>query len=91
MKKLLFLFIFLTVAVTFVACAGEKPPAQSDSKPESHEHSFGEWHTLTPATCTTKGLDERVCECGKTQQMITPEAPHNYVDTVVPPTCISSG
>ena len=91
MKKLLSLFIILTVAVIFVACTGEKPPVQSESKPEPHEHSFGEWQTITPATCTAKGLDERVCECGKAQQMITPEAPHNYVDTVIPPTCISSG
>ena len=91
MKKLLSLSIILTIAVLCIACTGEKPPVQSDIKPEPHEHSFGEWQTVTPATCTTKGLDERICECGQTQQTETPETPHSYVDTVVPPTCISSG
>lgn len=33
-----------------------------------HEHEFGEWVVVTPASCTEKGLEERVCECGAKEQ-----------------------
>ena len=31
----------------------------------SHEHEFGEWETVTKATCTEKGMQERTCKCGE--------------------------
>ncbi|MCR5456742.1 MAG: DUF6273 domain-containing protein [Clostridiales bacterium] len=30
-----------------------------------HTHVFGEWKTVTPATCTETGTEERVCACGE--------------------------
>ena len=47
-------------------------PVESSEDPisseEPHVHSFGEWSEVTPATCTEKGLKERVCECGEKEQ-----------------------
>lgn len=41
-------------------------PVSSEEPP--HVHEFGEWSEVTPATCTEKGLKERVCECGEKEQ-----------------------
>ena len=30
-----------------------------------HEHKWGEWTTVTEATCTKTGSQERVCQCGE--------------------------
>ncbi len=32
-----------------------------------HEHEFGEWTVVTPATETAEGLEERKCSCGETE------------------------
>lgn len=42
-------------------------PIEPSSEPV-HEHVFGEWATVTEPTCTEKGLEERVCECGEKEQ-----------------------
>lgn len=35
-------------------------------------HSFGDWQTVTEATATTDGLEERVCACGTKETRIIP-------------------
>ncbi|MBR1747200.1 MAG: hypothetical protein IJ735_03180, partial [Clostridia bacterium] len=30
-----------------------------------HQHAFGDWQTITVATCTEKGLKKRTCACGE--------------------------
>ena len=42
-----------TAAGLFAAC-GEEPAA-------THEHEWGDWTVTTPATCTTEGVETRVC------------------------------
>ena len=32
---------------------------------EAHEHSYGEWVEVKKATCSEKGLKEKLCECGE--------------------------
>ena len=32
-----------------------------------HVHEWGEWQTETAATCTTKGVEKRTCECGESE------------------------
>ena len=57
-----------------------------------HEHSFGEWTTVTEATCTDKGLEERKCDCGETEKREVAALGHDYVvHEIVPPTCSKSG
>ena len=59
---------------------------------QPHKHSFGEWTTVTEATCTEKGLEERKCECGETETREVAALGHDYVvHEVVPPTCTKSG
>ncbi len=44
------------------------------------DHNYGEWTSVTDATCIAKGQDKRVCDdCGHTEYRVTDEIPHNYV------------
>ena len=45
--------------------SSEEPTTSSE---EPHVHAFGDWNEVTPATCTEKGLKERVCACGEKEQ-----------------------
>lgn len=39
-------------------------------------HTFGEWQTVTPATCTAEGTEKRVCACGEEEIRKIPIANH---------------
>ena len=44
-------------------------------------HSYGEWTTVTAATCTTPGTEEHICsECGHKQTRTTPVLGHTWTD-----------
>ena len=44
-------------------------------------HSYGEWTTVTPATCTTAGQKQRTCtECGHVETQEIPATGHHWVD-----------
>ena len=43
-------------------------------------HNWGEWQTVTPATCTETGTKTRTCtKCGKVETIIIQALGHNYV------------
>ncbi len=55
-------------------------------------HSYGEWVTTVPATCTEAG--ERTKTCAGSDDVITEEIPatgHSHVPTVTAPTCTEKG
>lgn len=57
-------------------------------------HNFGEWKTITPATEEKDGLEERTCaRCEEKEERAIPAAKHthNYVETVISPTCTTGG
>ena len=57
-------------------------------------HNFGEWKTVTPATEEKDGLEERTCtRCEEKEERAIPAAKHthNYVETVIAPTCTTGG
>ena len=60
---------------------------------EDHVHQGKEWATITPATCTEKGMKAFVCSCGHTMEtMAIAVAPHTEEE--VPgraATCTESG
>ncbi|MBQ0109685.1 MAG: hypothetical protein KBS44_05345 [Clostridiales bacterium] len=58
-----------------------------------HEHVFGEWKTVTKATCTKEGLKERVCECGEKETQAIPMIDHDYASATCekPKTCTMCG
>ena len=45
-----------------------------------HEHSFGEWTTITAPTCTEKGVETRTCACGETETREVEALGHDYVN-----------
>ena len=49
-------------------------------RPDPHVHAFGEWETVTPATCTEKGEERRVCACGESESRQTDPLGHDAVE-----------
>ena len=44
-------------------------------------HSYGEWTTVTPATCTTAGQKQHTCtKCGHVETQEIPATGHHWVD-----------
>ena len=78
MKKSKILAVFgILLAMGITACGGnggdnksqDAPKTQEsaggESQPASdHKHSYGEWKQTKAPTCTEKGEEEQVCECG---------------------------
>ena len=44
-------------------------------------HSYGSWYTKTSATCTSGGVEEHKCSCGKTETRSTSALGHNFGTT----------
>ncbi|MBR1748155.1 MAG: hypothetical protein IJ735_08160, partial [Clostridia bacterium] len=44
-----------------------------------HQHAFGDWQTITVATCTEKGLKKRTCACGEEETEEIDALGHNIV------------
>lgn len=57
------------------------------------EHQWDEWITLTPATCSAKGVQTRSCICGKTETRELDALAHTFGEwiTVTPATCANKG
>ena len=56
----------------------EENPEDKENEENSpeHTHVFGEWTTVTEATCTEDGLQERTCECGEKEDSIISKTKH---------------
>lgn len=56
------------------------------------EHNWGPWTELQKPDCTHAGREERTCSvCQEKETRPIPATGHDYVDTVVPPTCTTDG
>ena len=83
MKKLLAtvlgLLTIAALAVSISAC--------------THEHSFGAWEVVTPATCTEAGAEQRVCSgCDEVETREIAATGHTEViDAAKAPTCTEAG
>ncbi|MBQ2914482.1 MAG: leucine-rich repeat domain-containing protein, partial [Clostridia bacterium] len=75
---LVLLFTFAIALCLFSAC---------------HTHEFGEWTVTTEPTCTTAGLQERVCKCGKIDSKTIPTTNHEFGEWIVTKqaTCTEEG
>ena len=62
---------------------------------EAHACDFGEWVTVTEATCTETGLQERICECGMKETQTIEMLDHTEGEVVVEnntdPDCVNNG
>lgn len=66
--------------------------ATSEPETEAHAHAFGEWLTITEATCSTEGLLERACACGeKETQTVDTTAHTEVIDAGTAATCLVAG
>jgi len=54
-------------------------------------HSFGDWETVTNATCEADGSKIRECACGVTETEVIPAIGHSYEAVVTEPTCTEGG
>ena len=55
-------------------------------------HLWSDWETITKESCTTDGLKMRYCTaCGKTEKPIIDKLGHDYIATVIEPTCTKDG
>lgn len=52
----------------------------TEPETEAHVHSFGEWTTVKEATCTEKGEQERVCNCGEKETQSIDMIAHTFGD-----------
>lgn len=71
-------------AVTF-AEDGESTKTYTVSMPKSHDHVFGEWQVITPATVYAPGLRRRVCTfagCEVKEEEEIPQIPRKTVKWV---------
>ena len=87
MKKRSFLFVGLLLALTagiFAAC----------NKQKCEVHEYGEWQTVTAATCKEAGLKKRVCKaCKEEETAPIQKTAHSYGgwQVVKEATCTANG
>ena len=66
------------------ACGGKggneskEPEQPSSAVPSEHKHSYGKWTQTVAPTCTEKGKEERVCECGDKQERDVNPLGHDF-------------
>ena len=54
MKRLFFTISLLFLLLLMLSACG-------------HDHSFGDWETVTDSTCSAEGIKSRSCECGESE------------------------
>lgn len=81
-----------TTGTPAATTTGTPEPTTTGPQTE-HEHTFGEWKTATGATCTTDGLEERVCECGEKETRAITATGHGQTEirNGKTPTCTEKG
>lgn len=93
MKKTLVMLFALCTLVTvclfsFASCDEEDEKKKTDTgddttvteaRQTTHQHLWGDWVTVTPASCTN-GSQERTCACGE-KEIQTLDAEHHYDET----------
>ena len=63
-----------------------------DTYVDATGHSYGEWYTVTEATCTVYGEERRDCaNCDHYETHTTELADHTYESVVTEPTCTEQG
>ena len=99
MKKAMKIFslalaLLLTCALLLTACDVGQTPSNDGDNPPAHTHAFGEWETVTAATCIAAGEQKRVCSCGETEtEAIAATGEHSYGNGAITtnPSCTGEG
>ena len=80
------IIVFIIVLILCLYACGQAPA--------THQHSYGDWTTVTAATCDTSGQEKRVCSCGAEEKKDIPALGHDFsakFTTDIEATCISKG
>ena len=79
MKRLItILFILILSALALASC--------------EHTHEFGDWETITDATCSETGIKKRTCECGEAETSEITKKSHDIaLIPEVKATCTTKG
>ena len=104
MKKAKILAVLgILLAMGLTACQPADNGGQSQAAPESqqsggesqgeHKHSFGDWVQTKAPTCTEKGEEEQVCECGEKKTRAVNALGHDWGEWApkVAATCTTDG
>ena len=84
MKKITFIIAVALCLLALFAC-------ETQTKDE-HVHAYGEWETVTEASCTSDGSAERSCACGDKESKIISKTGHTEeIIPAVEPTCTTEG
>lgn len=60
MKKTFSLLLALLLCLSMCACNNGNDITED---PDEHIHVWSDWETVSPATCTSEGLQQRTCSC----------------------------
>lgn len=59
--------------------------------PCQHEN-YGQWEIVIPATCTTTGIQQRICiDCNDIEEQIIPANGHKHIENFIDATCGRAG
>ena len=93
MKRKFFSTIAVFFALALTACNTPNQEASSEPAGEEqsslpiastkHTHKYGDWTQVKAPTCTEKGKEERVCECGEKQERDVAALEHSWDAGVV--------
>ena len=76
----------------FTDSNAETEITKADTVVSKKGHDWSDWTTTKKATCTEAGSKKRGCKnCDETETETIKKLGHNYVDTVVKPTCKAQG
>lgn len=75
------------IALTLILLSG------CQSQEPAHTHTYGQWVVTSLASCTSGGVETRLCDCGETQTQLIAATGHQYGDwvTTVDATCKNTG
>ena len=90
MKKIILLLLAIITVLSIVSCDDDKKKPSTTPKAD-HTHVWGDWETVTDATCTEEGEEKRTCECGEEETKAIDLKAHTYKETVTEPTFTSEG
>ncbi len=105
-KSLILTLISAFFCLTLISCSNSSNANQENSPSSDllqdpsgnqetvqHSHSFGDWVTVSSATCAEIGSMERACDCGEKETQTIPMTEHIIGEAIidVQPTCTEIG
>lgn len=85
MKKIIAILLSVLCVLSFVACDSENNSSNENDENANTpcQHTYGEWQTDVSATCTTSGLQHRICsKCSDVETQTITALGHTTSDGV---------